>query len=111
MRARAHLLNCLVLALLAFFSLGTSAARAEQLCFPHCDYVHYYGPFDFTYVRPGLFGYPRCGPQGDCSPHLAYSTTGGLPGRITVRFPRVTETRPAAARPGLRTGGSGSGGS
>jgi hypothetical protein len=77
-----------VSALLAFFLTGTGAALAEQYCFPHCDYTHYYGPLDFSYIRPGLFGYPRCGPQGDCAPQLAYTT--GIPrGRITVRFPRV----------------------
>jgi hypothetical protein len=71
--------------------VGTRSAVAEE-CFPACDYTHYYGPSAFTYVRPGLYGYPRCGPRGECSPHLVYSTTGyptGYPGRITIRFPRA----------------------
>jgi hypothetical protein len=79
-----------ILAVLA----GTGAAAAEQACFPHCDYVHYYGPYDFTWAQPGLFAWPQCGAQGDCAPHLTY-TTGTLrriqhTGRITVRFPRIT---------------------
>ncbi len=82
-----------VLACLAFFPVGISTASAEA-CFPHCDYTHYYGPFDFTYAQPGLFGYPHCGPQGDCSPNLTYSTAGFPRWRITVRFPRVTAARP-----------------
>jgi hypothetical protein len=83
-----------LLAFLAFFAVGTGAVAAEA-CFPHCDYNHYYGPLDFTYVQPGLFAYPQhCGPQGDCSPHLTYSTTGFLRWRITVRFPRATAAHP-----------------
>lgn len=85
------------LAFLAFVWLGACfgarAASAEE-CFPYCDYNHYYGPYDFTYVQPGLFGYPRCDPRGNCSPQLVYSTTGFRRGRITVRFPRLTAVRP-----------------
>jgi len=77
---------------LAFFCVGAPAVSAAE-CFPHCDYTHYYGPFDFTYIQPGLFGYPRCNAQGNCSPQLAYSATGFRPGRITVRFPRVKAIR------------------
>jgi hypothetical protein len=93
MRAGRHLLDRFVFAVLGFFLAGTGVAFAERECFPHCDYTHYYGPFDFTYARPGLFGYPHCGPQGDCSPHLTY-TTGIVRPQITVRFPRVIPVRP-----------------
>lgn len=93
MHAMRNVPNHCVLAVLAFFCLGTRAVSAAE-CFPYCDYTHYYGPFDFTYVQPGLFGYPRCGPQGNCSPQLLLSTTGVRRGRITVRFPRVTAIRP-----------------
>ena len=72
--------------------LGTLPVSAAE-CFPYCDYTHYYGPFDFTYVQPGLFGYPLCGPHGNCAPHLVYSTSGVRRGRVTVRFPRLTATR------------------
>src|SRR5262249_7500417 len=75
---------------------GTGAVAAAE-CLPYCDYNHYYGPFDFTYVQPGLFGYPLCGPRGNCSPQLVYSTTGFRRGRITVLFPRLTAVRPSAA--------------
>jgi hypothetical protein len=78
------------LAFLAFAGIASGPARAQQLCYPNCDYTHYYGPFDFTYIRPGLFAWPHCGPQGDCSPHLAY-TTGIVRhrGRVTVTLPRA----------------------
>jgi len=79
-------------AFLVFASLGTGAVAAEE-CVPHCDYRHYYGPVDFTYIQPGLFGYPLCGPRGNCSERLVYSTTGFRRGRITVRFPRLTAVR------------------
>jgi hypothetical protein len=97
MHAIRKLPNHLAFAFLALVSLGTwfgtGAVSAEE-CVPHCDYRHYYGPFDFTYVQPGLFGYPLCGPRGNCSPQLVYSTTGFRRGRITVRFPRLTAVRP-----------------
>jgi hypothetical protein len=82
-----------VFALLISVLPGTGSAVAEA-CFPHCDYAHYYGPLDFSYKQPDLFGYPQqCGPQGDCAPHLAYTT--GIPQkRITVRFPRVMAAPP-----------------
>ena len=73
----------------------TRAVSAAE-CYPHCDYNHYYGPSDFTYVRPGLYGYPVCGPRGECSPNLVYSTTGvRRRGQVTVRFPRAVPRRPA----------------
>jgi hypothetical protein len=85
------------LVFLASLSLGTwfetrPVSAAE--CFPRCDYTHYYGPYDFTYVRPGLFAYPRCDLRGNCSPQLVYSTSGFRRGNVTVRFPRVTAQRP-----------------
>jgi hypothetical protein len=96
MHATHHMPRHFVFALLAVAAvlcIGTRAISAAE-CFPYCDYTHYYGPFDFTYVQPGLFGYPLCGPRGNCSPHLAYSTSGIRRGRITVRFPRVTAIPP-----------------
>jgi hypothetical protein len=72
---------------------GSAPASAEIDCTPYCDFVHYYGPHDFTYVRPGLFAYPRCGPSGDCSPYLVSSRR--YVGRITVR--RIA--RPVRPRP------------
>jgi hypothetical protein len=89
MHAMRNVRSHFALAFLAAFWLGTRAVSAAE-CFPHCDYSHYYGPFDFTYVQPGLFGYPLCGPRGNCSALLVYSTSGVRRGRITVRFPRVT---------------------
>jgi hypothetical protein len=90
-----HMPKHFVLAILAFLCVGTRPVSAAE-CFPHCDYTNYYGPFDFTYVQPGLYGHPLCGPRGNCSALLAYSTSGFRRGRITVRFPRVTA---APARP------------
>ena len=88
-----HLPKCLVIALLAFFGVGTRAVPAAE-CYPHCDYTHYYGPFDFTYIQPHLFAYPRCGPSGNCAPQMVYSTSGFHRGTITVRFPRATARQP-----------------
>jgi hypothetical protein len=59
---------------------------AAEGCSNHCDYWHYYGPYDFSYISPGLLGYPRCDRQGNCSPNLIYvSPYSGRQGRITVR--------------------------
>ena len=63
--------------------LVAAPAAAEVGCFPYCDFTHYYGPQDFTWVRPGLWAYPACGPSGYCSPHLVSSRR--FVGRVTVR--------------------------
>jgi hypothetical protein len=83
------------LASLAFFLAASGAATAQEVCFPHCDYMHYYGPTDYTYVQPGLFGHlHHCGPQGNCAPYQAVTPSGVLTGQITVRFPRAAGARP-----------------
>jgi hypothetical protein len=66
---------------------GLSPALAEVECFPHCDYWHDYGPYDFTYKRPGLFGYPVCDARGNCEPYLRYTYQRGYAPRksITIR--------------------------
>ena len=72
--------------LFAFVFFGC-AARAEVECYPHCDYWHDYGPYDFTYKRPGLFGYPICDVRGNCAPYLRYTYQRGYAPRksITIR--------------------------
>jgi hypothetical protein len=77
------------------FLLGAEDARAADDCSPHCDFWHYYGPYDFSYIRPGLLGYPICDRQGDCAPHLVYTHPGTARIRIIVR-PRGT---PRSLRP------------
>jgi hypothetical protein len=77
-----------------FLLFGSGSASAEIDCTPYCDFYHYYGPHDFTYVRPGLYLYPRCAPSGDCSPYLI-SSARRYYGRIMVR----TVARPARPRP------------
>ena len=76
---------------LSLFGLGN--ALAED-CSPHCDYWHYYGPYDFSYIQPGLFAYPRCDRQGNCSPYLIYIYSGHRYGRIIIRPVLRTATRP-----------------
>jgi hypothetical protein len=85
----AGLLSCVTL-----LCAQTRATPAAE-CYPHCDYNHYYGPLDFTYVRPGLYGYQVCGPRGECFPNPVYSTTRVRTGQITIRFPRLVPSRPA----------------
>ena len=65
-------------------AFAADPAAAEVGCAPYCDFFHYYGPYDFTYVRPGLYAYPRCDPSGSCSPHVVYSWQR-FRGRVTVR--------------------------
>jgi hypothetical protein len=71
-------------AVLGFYLVGLNTVWAED-CAPHCDYWHFYGPYDFSYIRPGMFGYPICDRQGNCSPHLVYVYSDRRYGRITVR--------------------------
>jgi len=73
---------------------GAGTALAAE-CFPHCDYVHNHGPYDFTYVRPGLYGYPLCNLRGECLPNLVYSTSGrARRGNVEVRFISTPHRRP-----------------
>jgi len=76
----------IVIEVLLAGALLTVPAAAED-CGRHCDYWHYYGPYDFSYISPGLLGYPRCDREGNCSPNLTYvySYSGHWHGRITVR--------------------------
>lgn len=74
-----------LLAAVALLVLGSMPARAEYDCHPYCDFVHYYGPQDFSYIRPGLYLYPRCGPRGSCSPHLIAAHPRRPIGRVIVR--------------------------
>lgn len=82
--------------LLGILMLGATPARSETDCVPYCDFLHDYGPRDFTYLlrpsapvdftysnRPGLFLAPRCRWDGACSPYLISSYPRR--GRITVR--------------------------
>ncbi len=87
--------NRVVVALLAL-AAGTGAAAAQRVCAPHCDYAHYYGPYDFTYAQPGLYGNPVCDEQGNCAPNLVYHNVLGpvRKGRITVRLLRSAPRRP-----------------
>jgi hypothetical protein len=78
---------------LALFASG--AAWAVD-CSPHCDYVHDYGPYDFTYVRPGLFAYPVCGPRGNCAPNLVYTYSGPPARGITIVIHPRRRIRPVS---------------
>jgi hypothetical protein len=70
-----------------FVLVWASGVALAYDCAPHCDYVHDYGPYDFSWVAPGLVGSPLCDRQGSCSPYLVYRRFGHpWPGiEITVR--------------------------
>ena len=74
----------LITATTAAFLAGVSAGGAVE-CAPWCDFTHDYGPYDLTYKRPGLYGYPVCGPNGNCSPYTVYSYPRPRGVHITVR--------------------------
>ena len=75
-------------------ALTTGAAPAEN-CGNTCDYNHYYGPADYTYIQPGLYGYPVCDRLGNCAPHQVYVYSGRPRGRIIIR-PARRAVRPSA---------------
>jgi hypothetical protein len=64
---------------------GACPAGAEVDCSPYCDYTHDYGPYDLTWIRPGLYAFPVCGPSGDCAPHAVHTYPRYRGVRITVR--------------------------
>jgi hypothetical protein len=74
----------LACAILCIFLLGSDVVLAED-CAPHCDYWHDYGPYDLSYIKPGMFGHPICDRQGTCSPYLVYTYQGRRYGHITIR--------------------------
>jgi len=59
-----------------------AVSASAQQCYPYCDYVHDYGPYDYTYVRPQLFAYPVCDRLGNCIPYHVYSYAAHPVGRI-----------------------------
>jgi len=83
----------IVAAIAAALAFTTGPAAAEVGCAPNCDFTHYYGPYDYTWVRPGLFVFALCGPSGYCSPHLIRSSR--YRGTVTIR----TLARPLRRRP------------
>jgi hypothetical protein len=80
---------------LVLFLIGSDTVLAED-CSPHCDYWHNYGPYDFSYIRPGLIGYPICDQRGNCSPHLIYIYPDHQHGRVTVTVRPLSKTRRSA---------------
>jgi hypothetical protein len=81
----------LMASLLWAASLGVAGAAD---CTPHCDYIQDYGPYDLTYIQPGLFAFPICDRRGNCAPRAYYTDSGPrftwVPwqrplGRVTVR--------------------------
>jgi|ERR1700730_804534 hypothetical protein len=62
----------LTIGLLSIFLLEPTVMSAEE-CSPRCDFYHNYGPYQ---IGPGLYCYPQCGPQGDCSPFLVCKQQG-----------------------------------
>src|SRR5215813_6644695 len=77
------MLKLITAAIVAVLAFAPGPACAEVDCAPNCDFVHYYGPYDYTWVRPGLFLHARCGPSGFCSPHLIRSSR--YRGSVTIR--------------------------
>jgi hypothetical protein len=67
-------------------------------CAPHCDYVHDYGPYDFSWVAPGLVGYPVCDRHGNCSPHLLYRRFGRPWPGVTITIRPTRQARPIIRR-------------
>jgi hypothetical protein len=85
------MLKALAAANLGLLLLGSGTVFAEE-CSPHCDYWHNYGPYDFSYIRPGLIGYPICDQRGNCSPNLIYIYSDHQHGRVTITVRPLSKT-------------------
>ena len=80
-------------AVVAVLALAPGPAAAEVGCAPDCDFTHDYGPYDYTWVRPGLYVYPRCAPNGYCSPYVVRSAR--YRGSVTIhRLARPLRPQP-----------------
>jgi hypothetical protein len=74
-----------------------AAAQSHPGCYPYCDYTHYYGPYDYRYIRPGLYCYPLCRLDGSCVPNPACVVQAPR-GTVTVRsFAGPVSTTPTTA--------------
>jgi hypothetical protein len=87
------MLKFLPLAVLCILLCVPGIALAYD-CAPHCDYVHDYGPYDYSWVSPGLVGYPVCDREGNCAPYLVYRKFGPPWPGITIRVRPTRATRP-----------------
>ncbi|MGZ9086435.1 MAG: hypothetical protein ACXW3R_13060 [Rhodoplanes sp.] len=75
----------LFVGVLVFVAGSNPAAPQSRLsCYPYCDYTHYYGPYDYRYIRQGLYCYPLCGPDGVCRPN-PLCVVQAPRGSVTVR--------------------------
>jgi hypothetical protein len=48
--------------------LSPASPAAAADCYPYCDFIHNYGPYDLSWRRPGLTCYPVCDARGNCAP-------------------------------------------
>jgi hypothetical protein len=72
-------------------------SQRRPSCYPYCDFTHYYGPYDYTYLRPGTYCYPLCRPDGVCRPNPLCIVQAPR-GRITVRsYAGAAAATPTAA--------------
>ena len=92
------MLKILALPVLCVLAGTSGVALAYDGCAPHCDYVHDYGPYDLSWVAPGLVGYPVCDREGNCAPHLVYRRFGYSPPGITIRVRPTQRARPIIRR-------------
>lgn len=90
------MLRTITAAVLGFCCFGCGSALAQTVgCAPNCAFYHNYGPYDFSYIRPGLTGAPVCDRDGNCLPYMRYYYNGRPVGRITIR-PLGRAARPRA---------------
>ncbi|HTV36518.1 MAG TPA: hypothetical protein VMF12_08805 [Xanthobacteraceae bacterium] len=92
------MLKILPPAVLCFLVSASAVAFAYDDCAPHCDYVHDYGPYDYSWVAPGLAGFPICDRQGNCAPHLVYRRFGHPWPEITITVHPTYRARPNTRR-------------
>jgi hypothetical protein len=88
---------------------GTAMAQTAVGCAPFCDFRHYYGAQDYTYVRPGTYCYPVCAPDGTCAPVKTCVRTApwvATPATVTFYDPSIATpgvvVRRAARAPVVR---------
>lgn len=95
-----------VLIWLSALATGVTTRPAAAIeCAPHCDYNHYYGPYDMSSVGVGLYAYPVCGRRGNCAPYLVYGNQGYASPNVIVSYPprpNITVTFPRRPGPAQR---------
>ena len=79
------MLRLITATILGWLCFGSGSASAQAAgCAPNCAFYHNYGPYDLSYIRPGLVGVPVCDRDGNCQLRIFSYYVNGHPAKLAV---------------------------